>query len=269
MQIAGSCGKGSTTFLLSSMLHENGFVHGVFTGPHLSKYEERFRMNDEQISEEEFSQIVLDIADRLRSYPRFQEIGHMHVMVLIALFFFKNHHIRLVIFENGVGGASDPSNVFNPIVAVLTEITLDHCHLLGSTIEEITEDKLHIVKNETQLVVCGMTNPAARAIAEAKEKEANQPFVFYGRDYHCGNVRTSVQSNQFDYKGIESNLNQLSLHLLGEHQVQNTANALAALECLAKLGYGFDEGKVRKAIESMSHPLPNGDGSASWHLILV
>ncbi|MFB9987778.1 bifunctional folylpolyglutamate synthase/dihydrofolate synthase [Bacillus benzoevorans] len=254
VQIAGSCGKGSTTFLLSNMLHENGIVHGVFTGPHLAKYEERFRMNDGQINEEEFSQIVLDIADRLRSYPRFQEIGHMHVMVLIALFFFTNHHIQLVIFENGVGGASDPSNVFNPIVAILTEITLDHCHLLGSSIEEITQDKLHIVKKETQFVVCGMKNPAARTIAEEKEKEANQPFVFYERDYHSENVRTSVQSNQFDYKGMDLILNEISLPLLGEHQVQNTSNALAAIECLSQLGYDFAWEKVRKGIEHTAIP---------------
>jgi dihydrofolate synthase/folylpolyglutamate synthase len=254
VQIAGSCGKGSTAFLLSSMLYENGITHGVFTGPHLSCYEERFRINEEQISQEEFSRIVLNIADQLHRYPRFQEVGHMHMMVLIALVFFKNHHIQLVVFENGVGGAADPSNVFNPIVAILTEITLDHCHLLGSSIEEITKDKLQIVKEATQFVVCGMKNPVARTIAEEKEKEADQPFVFYERDYNSANERTNLHSNQFDYIGMNLTLDQIHLPLIGAHQIQNTANALAALECLSKLGYDFEWGKVRKGIDHLAIP---------------
>lgn len=254
VQIAGSCGKGSTAFLLSSILHENGIEHGMFTGPHLSHYEERFRINDQQIHQDEFSQIVLEVAKQLSSYPRFQEVGHMHVLVLIALQFFKNHHIRLVIFENGVGGASDPSNVFSPAVAVITEITLDHCHLLGNSIEEITKDKLQIIKDTTQFVVCGMKNPAARTIAEEIEKSAKPSFMLYERNYHSANVRTSLTCNQFDYKGSGLILNQIHLPLIGEQQVQNAANVLAVIECLSNLGYVFTEEKVRKGIVNLYIP---------------
>ncbi len=192
VQIAGSCGKGSTAHFISSMLHENEIPHGLFTGPHLQYYEERFRINHEQISREEFARIVLDIAGKLKSFPRFQEVGHMHMMILIALSFFKNHHIRLVIFENGVGGATDPSNVFSPLVAVLTEITLDHCHLLGNSIAEITQDKLEVIKKSTQYVVCGMENPEARELLYTKEKASNSSFVFYERDYGSNNESTSL-----------------------------------------------------------------------------
>ena len=252
VQIAGSCGKGSTAHFISSMLHENEIPHGLFTGPHLQFYEERFRIDHEQINREEFAQIVLDIAGKLKSYPRFQEVGHMHMMILIALSFFKNHHIRLVIFENGVGGATDPSNVFSPLVAVLTEITLDHCHLLGHSIAEITQDKLEVIKKSTQYVVCGMENPEARELLYTKEKASNSSFIFYERDYGSNNESTGLNHNRFNYQGIELTLNQIYLPLIGEHQIQNATNALAAIECLSKLGLVFEWEKVRTGLEQVS-----------------
>ena len=252
VQIAGSCGKGSTAHFISSMLHQNEIPHGLFTGPHLQYYEERFRINHEQISREEFARIVLDIAGKLKSFPRFQEVGHMHMMILIALSFFKNHHIRLVIFENGVGGATDPSNVFSPLVAVLTEITLDHCHLLGNSIAEITQDKIEVIKKSTQYVVCGMENSEARELLYTKEKACNSSFIFYERDYGSNNESTGLNYNRFNYKGIELTLNQIYLPLIGEHQIQNATNALAAVECLSKLGLVFEWEKVRKGLEQVS-----------------
>ncbi len=252
VQIAGSCGKGSTSHFISSMLDENKIPHGLFTGPHLQHYEERFRINHEQISPEKFARIVLDIAEKLKSYSRFQEVGHMHMMILIALAFFKNHHIHLVIFENGVGGASDPSNIFSPLVAVLTEITLDHCHLLGHSIREVTQDKLEIIKEPTQYVICGMLNSEARTLLLKKEKTSRPSFVFYERDYCSNNSNASLQQNIFDYVGLKLTLNQIFLPLIGEHQIQNAANALAAIECLSELGYMIDGEKVRKGLERVS-----------------
>lgn len=252
VQIAGSCGKGSTAHFISSMLHENEIPHGLFTGPHLQYYEERFQVNQELVSREEFAQIVIELAGKLKSYPRFPEVGHMHMMILIALSFFKNHHIRLVIFENGVGGAADPSNVFNPALAVLTEITLDHCHLLGHSIPKITQDKLEIIKDSTQYVICGMINPEARALLVEKEKASHSNFVFYERDYFSNNECADQQKNLFDYDGIEVNLNQIHLPLIGKHQIQNAANALAAVECLAKRGFFIDWEKVRRGLEQVS-----------------
>lgn len=254
IQIAGSCGKGSTAFLLSNMLNENEIKHGLFTGPHLIHYEERFRVNHEQIDSEEFSRIVLDIAEKLKNYLRFSEVGHMHLMVLIALLFFKHHQIRLVIFENGVGGASDPTNIFSPIIAVLTEITLDHCHLLGGTIEEITENKLQIIKETTQYAVCGMKNPTARILLKKKGKMTNPRYIFYQQDYYSSNEKSSLHSNLFDYHGMDRVLKQLSLPLIGEHQIQNTTNALVVMECLTNLGYRIQWEKVRKGIEKLSIP---------------
>lgn len=254
VQIAGSCGKGSTAHFISSILRENNIKHGLFTGPHLEHYEERFQVNGQQISASEFAQIVMDIAEKLSDYPRFHEVGHMHIMILIALSYFKNHQIQLVIFENGVGGKSDPSNIFQPMIAVLTEITLDHCHLLGHSIEAITKDKLQIIKEGTSSVVCGMQNTEAREVLFNKEKNTAAFFFFYERDYGAQKITAGLQHNRFDYKGVKQTIRDIVLPLAGDHQIQNAANALATIECLAKKGVPFSAEKIRKGLERVFIP---------------
>nr|WP_239541019.1 Mur ligase family protein [Pullulanibacillus pueri] len=248
IQITGSCGKGSTAAFMASILKEAQISYGLFTGPHLIDYEERFVINGERMESDDFQRIVLRIKNTLG--PRdLQDVGHMHLMILIALLWFLEHQIGLIVFENGAGGASDPSNVFKPMIACLTEITLDHMHLLGDTIEAITRDKAAIIKRETAAVICGMFNETARQELFTLERELSRQFAFIGRDFHC-----VEREEGFTYKSSHWQFDSLTPSLLGDHQYQNAANAIRVMEALSTLGFNVSEEAIIRGIRRTVWP---------------
>lgn len=251
IQITGSCGKGSTAHLISAVLTYHSYDHGLFTGPHLNDYEERFVCNGQQINREEFVSIVMDIKEKLNHYHNENEVGHMHVMILTALIYFKKRGIKLIVFENGVGGKTDPSNIIDPLIAVITEITLDHSHLLGSTIEEIIIDKSCIIKESTKYAICGMNNVQARNYLLKIEAHDVATFIFINRDYGFLLRQAEETGSIFHYKGAHLQLENQKLPLLGAHQVQNASNALAVIEALMNLGYKLEIDMIQKALNNV------------------
>lgn len=254
IQITGSCGKGSTAQFISSILTHHAMDHGLFTGPHLTDYEERFAINGSLIDREEFSSIVLDIQQKLEDYPLKDDVGHMHVMIMIALTYFQKHGIQLVVFENGVGGKTDPSNIFDPMIAVFTEITMDHSHLLGSTIEDIILDKSCIIKPTTKYAICGMNNVQARNYLLKIEHHCETVFRFLYRDYDFITTSSDKTGNTFYFKGLHYFLKNIQIEMLGTHQVQNASNAIAVVEALSECGYSFEKDVIIQALYQAAIP---------------
>jgi dihydrofolate synthase / folylpolyglutamate synthase len=248
IQITGSCGKGSTAAFLSSILNASQISHGLFTGPHLICYEERFVIDNQMITQDEFTEIIEEIIEKTSEFDM-QDVGHKHLMTLIAMLWFSRKEVPLVIFENGAGGASDPSNVFNPMIACLTEITLDHTHLLGETIEAITKDKAAIFKDSVKVPVCGMMNDVARKYLLDLESHFNRTFNFIYRDYDI-----SLTCEGLTYKSALNVLTHLELGLSGEHQWQNAANALRMAEGLVELGYTINRGALINGLKQTILP---------------
>jgi len=254
IQLTGSCGKGSTAQFISSILTHHSIDHGLFTGPHLTAYEERFVINGSLINREEFSSIVLEIEKKLKGYPLKDDIGHMHVMIMIALTFFQRNGIKLVVFENGVGGKTDPSNIFDPLIAVFTEITMDHSHLLGATIEDIILDKSCIIKPTTKYAICGMNNVQARNFLLKIEYHCDTVFRFLHRDYDFITKSSETSGNTFYFKGIHYAFKNIQTRLLGTHQVQNASNAIAVIEAMSECGYSFKKDVIIQAIYQAAMP---------------
>jgi len=248
VQITGSCGKGSTATFVSSMLQAANMPHGLFTGPHLIRYEERFSIDGKPIASGEFIDIVSEIAEKTADYDM-SDAGHKHLMTLIAMMWFARKKVPLVIFENGAGGWSDPSNIFDPVIACLTEITLEHTQLLGETVTAITKDKAAIIKDSAMLAVCGMNNAEARRYLMDLEAIAHTRFSFIHRDY---DIRADggglvYQSHQEKISGIE-------LGLPGTHQQQNAANALMVIEGLKEIGYRIETGAIIAGLRQARFP---------------
>ena len=248
VQITGSCGKGSTAAFVSSVLREAGIAHGLFTGPHLSRYEERFAVDGKMISPDELAAVVSEIAETT-SEADMRDAGHKHLMTLIAFLWFKKKGVRLIVYENGAGGASDPSNIFKPLVACLTEITLDHTKLLGDTIEAITSDKSAIIKPETKWAVCGMRNKSARRYMQTLEARSKACFLFIDRDYAVASGPSGLT-----YTGGGIALRGLRLGLKGHHQQQNAANALRIIECLREAGFAISERDMVRGLARVDFP---------------
>ena len=160
IHIAGTNGKGSTAAVLSRILCNHGIKAGLYTSPHLVRFTERFRINDEEVSAERILQVFEKIRATLdgSTHPTFFEM-----VTAMAFLYFAEEKIDLVIAETGMGGRLDATNVITPEVCVITNIGFDHQEFLGSTLSSISREKAGIIK-EGVPVVTGALQPVAQGI---------------------------------------------------------------------------------------------------------
>ena len=226
IHIAGTNGKGSTAAVLSRILRNHGIKVGLYTSPHLVRFTERFRINDEEVSAERILRVFEKIRATLdgSTHPTFFEM-----VTAMAFLYFAEEQTDLVIAETGMGGRLDATNVITPEVCVITNIGFDHQEFLGSTLSSIAREKAGIIK-EGVPVVTGALQPVAQGILKTTCMNKGAPLYRFKSDF-----RVRRNSNvSFRYRGISRQFPSLSLNLRGPHQVGNAALALATLEVLEK-----------------------------------
>jgi dihydrofolate synthase/folylpolyglutamate synthase len=224
IHIAGTNGKGSTAAILSRILSNHGVKTGLYTSPHLVRFTERFRLNDEEVSADRMLQVFEKIRATLDGSqpPTFFEM-----VTAMAFLFFSEEQADLVIAETGMGGRLDATNVISPEVCVITNIGFDHQEFLGSTLSSIAHEKAGIIKKGVP-VVTGALQPVVQGVLKTTCMNKAAPLYRFKSDFR---VRRNSDGS-FQYQGIERRLPSLSLNLMGTHQVGNAALALAALELL-------------------------------------
>ncbi len=217
VHVAGTNGKGSVCALAAAICRAEGYRTGLFTSPHLVSFRERIQVNGELIGEEAVAAGLTEIRDLVRDWhphPTFFEIT-----TALGLQHFANQRCEIVILETGLGGRLDATNAMKADVAVLTPIAFDHQAYLGNTLAEIAGEKAGIIKPHTS-VVSANQDPGAEEIIRARAAQCAAPLRFVHEAYHASAVG-----------------------LLGEHQEQNAALAIAALAAA-------DIGVSKSAIEN-------------------
>jgi len=212
IHVAGTNGKGSTCAMLESIYRAAGLRVGLFTSPHLVSFRERIQINRELISENEIVRLITEIRPLLKNFPTENHPTMFEVVTVLALKFFAEQKCDLVIWETGLGGRLDATNIVTPLISVITNIALDHQQWLGDTLGKIASEKAGIIKNGIP-VVTGVNEPEALAVIEQIAKEKNSSLVKVGSGF-------SIQSS--------------ALSLRSKHQKQNAALALATVEILQK-----------------------------------
>lgn len=170
IHVAGTNGKGSTAAMITSILQQAGLRVGLFTSPHLIDFRERIRINDELISEEDVVKIFNKINEKKIKLTYFE------FLTLLALIYFKEKNVSYAILESGLGGTLDATNIANSIISVLTPISLDHTHILGNTVEQITEDKSNIIKPNS-ICVTGFQDLLVLDIIKRKAEKKKAKFI--------------------------------------------------------------------------------------------
>lgn len=225
IHVAGSNGKGSTCSMLASILTEAGYKVGLFTSPHIKDFRERIRINGVQIPE----QNVIDFIQKIKSNQLDFEPSFFEITFGMAVEYFKNEKCDICIIETGLGGRLDATNVIQPILSVVTNISLEHTAMLGNTLEAIAAEKGGIIKNETPVVIGEMENqlyPIFNGIGENKKA----PIYF---------------SN-----GIK-NENDFQIPLLGEYQIENCRTVLKSCEILKQLGFSIDNNAIQNGFDHL------------------
>lgn len=251
IHIAGTNGKGSTTAMIASMLIEEGFNVGMYTSPFLEEFEERIQINRENIKKSDLADYVECIKEAV---DKVIDEGYNHptefeIITCLMFKYFYDKKVDYAVVEVGLGGRLDSTNVVDPLLTVITSISLDHTNILGSTLKEIAREKGGIIKKKTPLILYPQKEEALNEIkAIAKEKLAK---IYYVKESDIKLIDI-VKGNDFyqkiEIKG-EFNTYNANLKLLGEHQILNCAVAVRAVEVLSKI-QDFELKNIENGIEN-------------------
>ncbi|MEK5026403.1 bifunctional folylpolyglutamate synthase/dihydrofolate synthase [Paenibacillus sp. FSL M7-1046] len=233
IHVAGTNGKGSTCAFLTSVLIQSGYSVGTFTSPYITKFTNRFQYNGTDIPED----TLLELSNKLR--PLVQEIADSELgsptmfevaTALAILYFGEVCYPDVVVWETGLGGRLDVTNIVTPIVSVITNVGHDHTDVLGDTLEEIAGEKAGIIKPGVPAVSC-VSQPEAIAVLKAKAADSRSTLYLAGEDfsYELAGIKDGVQS--FNFKGPFRSF-EIGIAMKGEHQLSNAAGAMMALEVL-------------------------------------
>jgi dihydrofolate synthase/folylpolyglutamate synthase len=250
IHVAGTNGKGSVCAMIESVLRASGFKTGLYTSPHLFRFNERFRVNGREIPNPVLEQLIADAEAAAQSLttrpPTFFEIS-----TAMAFEYFKREKVDYAVIETGMGGRWDATNVIQPVLSVITRIDFDHQEYLGADIEKIAWEKAGIIKSGTP-VICGPMSVEAEAIIYKEAKEKKVPIL--GSDeavfFQCLEKRRddqlfNIEASGHDYPSVH-------LPLAGSFQMENCGIAVAALEDLADLE-GFRL-QMKRGLETVIWP---------------
>lgn len=246
IHVAGTNGKGSVCAALSNILSASGLRVGLYTSPHLYRLNERFRVDMEPVSDAELRGLVSDIAALVESG---MELSYFEFTTAMAFLWFDRKSVDIAIVETGLGGRLDATNVITPLVSVITNISLEHQSYLGTTIGEIAREKAGIVKTGVPAVT-GVLHPEAESVILEVAASRHAACVRLGKDF-------SIQrkdADSFDYSGRVFQMDGLRFGLPGDHQVENAAVALAALETISGQDFEVNEQAVRSGLQNTSWP---------------
>lgn len=233
VHVAGTNGKGSTSHSLASVFQEAGYKTGLYTSPHLRDFRERIRINGEMIPENDVVSFIERHKDKLEEL----ELSFFEMTVAMAFDYFSKEKVDIAIIEVGMGGRLDSTNVIEPELCVITNISLDHVKFLGDTEEKIATEKAGIIKHDIPVVI-GETQKGSEKVFIETAAKMNAPIYFADQIFECRiNNSKSPEYNNIDIfvkttGGDTPYLKNIEFPLLGDYQKKNLATIICALDLL-------------------------------------
>jgi dihydrofolate synthase / folylpolyglutamate synthase len=251
VHIAGTKGKGSVTAFTESILRSAGYRTGMYTSPHLHTFRERIRIMGQPASEEQICAWMerLDIA--LTARP---EVTVFEAITALAMIGFSESGVEFAVFEVGMGGRLDATNVLQPLVSVITPVSLDHINVLGSTVAAIAFEKAGIIKPNVPVVSSPQVEDALQVIRQACV-ERKSPLTYVPETWRWQLLASDLGKQTFSLTRIDRHTEMsLQIPLLGEHQLENATLAVAAIDILRELGYVISDQAVETGLRSVEWP---------------
>jgi len=242
IHVAGTNGKGSVASSLASILNASGYKTGLYTSPHLVRFNERITINNLPISNANVVEAYKAVKQvhRGNREPTFFEFT-----TAMAFYEFSRQKVDWAVIETGMGGRLDATNIIKPALSIITNISVEHREYLGNTIAQVAGEKGGIVKKYTP-VVTGIKQKHAVAVVKEIAKTKSAPFFRLGDDFSVRRNRAGT----FTYFGMDNTWRNLQTGLLGNYQVDNAALVVAACEVLNRK-------KANISIESIKEGLTN------------
>ena len=243
IHVGGTNGKGSTTTFISSILHEAGYRTGAYLSPYVHDLRERIQIDGRMISKEDFTALINEIkpvADKLAE-TELGAVTEFEVKTMLAYLYFARQKVDFAVLEVGMGGRFDSTNIVDPLVAVITNVSLDHTERLGDTVEQIAFEKAGIIKAGTMLVtavdderawpvILNTCRQAGAEVWRVINSHAKKPFS-PSADLQ---LRYTSKGSEFSLRGGKTDLISLKPGLQGQFQHINAATAAAAILALKR-----------------------------------
>ncbi|MCM3765461.1 folylpolyglutamate synthase/dihydrofolate synthase family protein [Neobacillus niacini] len=238
IHIGGTNGKGSTVTFLRCILQAGGYTVGTFTSPYIEQFNERISVNGKPISDQEImdlANIIRPLADELEE----TELGgptEFEVITAMSFYYFANNSsIDLVLYEVGLGGRFDSTNIINPLASIITNIGLDHTNILGNTYEEIAFEKAGIIKEHTPIFTA-VKHPGALKVIQKQADTMQAPIFKLNHNFSISNHESLAHGEQFTLQTQFNHLEQLEISMMGQHQTENAALAVTTAQYLTQQG---------------------------------
>ena len=237
IHIGGTNGKGSCSHMLSSILQEANYKVGLYTSPHLVDFRERIKINGDMISKDSIVKFMHENFDFFES----NNLSFFEMTVGLAFDYFSKNKVDIAIIEVGMGGRLDSTNIINPILSIITNISLDHTRFLGSNISDIAKEKAGIIKENTPLVI-GQTQQEISPIFTEIAKSKNSEIIF---------------ADHFIYDTYNCDLK-------GDYQKKNIKTVLKSTEILKHLDYKINDSHIKTGLNNVSN---NTGLQGRWQVI--
>lgn len=253
VQVSGTSGKGSTSYLLGNILINAGYKTGLATSPHLDRINQRMLINDREIP----NTILLDLVNRLSlAVEQIKQLpegapSYFELLTALAFLYFAQEKVEIAVIEVGLEGQYDATNVLDPLIVILTNISKDHVELLGDTEEAIATEAMSIVRKGTSispLVITGITQNNILDELKKRTRGLGLTLGVLNQTIKISRVSTSEKGVGFCYMDSFGSLGKLYVSLRGEYQALNAALAVAASRGLEHKGFVISGHSIRKGL---------------------
>jgi dihydrofolate synthase/folylpolyglutamate synthase len=257
IHIAGSKGKGSVAAMIASILQAAGYRSGLYTSPHLHNIRERIVVDGQPVGEDEFAHLAEVLAPQVAAEDedgRFGQLTTFELLTALAFLYFQDRDARWQVLEVGMGGRLDATNVVDEkAVCVITPISLEHTIVLGDTVGKIAAEKAAILRPGTTVVMALQPYPEAATVIRARAAELGAPLLEVGETYPAQRLDWDLTGQSFRLAGSGCS-RELWLPLLGGHQLENAATAVAAIDALRSGGVAVSEESIEEGLSRLSWP---------------
>jgi len=257
VHIGGTNGKGSTVTFLRSILEEQGYVVGTFTSPYFEQFNERISVNGKPISNDEITKLV-DVIKPLSDELDETLLGgptEFEVITAMSFYYFAEIcQVDIVLYEVGLGGRFDSTNIITPLVSIITSIGLDHTAILGTTHEEIAFEKAGIIKKGVPIITA-VHQPNALKMIRRKAIEEQSRLYVLGEHFHLLDHMPLPNGEEFMLKTPTKGWPKLRTTMIGNHQIENASLAVMASELLNEhFSYSINETSVMNGLNKAYWP---------------
>jgi len=249
VHIAGTNGKGSTAAILESILREAGYRTGLYTSPHLYDMRERIKIRGTFIEPD----TIIDFLEANKSDIEKIGVSFFEILTAMAFRHFSENEIDIAVLETGLGGRLDATTTVTPVLTMITEIGMDHTHILGNSLASITREKAGILKSGIPCVTRNK-NKKVRDVLTETAGNMHIPMLFSDDLVRLSRIRCTLHGSTFDAVTPYHTYSGLHLKLLGRHQIENAATAYTTLKVVDRAGIAVPDEAIQKGFAQVRWP---------------